>query len=475
MKLERFTTTLLVTALLVGGLIIANLTAYSEPSAARPVAQRQSYIPATWEKTVVDAGTDITGQYDSLVLDVAQRPHISYYKRGGGFGNLMYAHWELGHWVTTTTAIDASQGIALGWFTSLTLDSAGRPQISYHGYATGSSTVKALKYAHWNGNKWTIDPPIDANNGAGQYTSIKVDANDRPRISYYAALSADLRYAYFDGSQWKTEVVDSIGDVGWYSSLALESGAGVPHIAYKDGTETKVNTVKHAYRIGANTWVTQTLVNLDTSDGGHISIKLDTNNLPHIAYYNNSSEGAGSLRYIYATAFNDQTHQYTWSTPEIVDAAGDPGRYCSLALAGGTSPRISYYENKSRKLMYAVRLGPNNWQTDTVDAPADADVGSYSSLALDNLGNPHISYYDATNHALKYAKPIAAPNPFTETPTSGPTSTYTPTPTGTPTQTNTPTMTLTPSATPTATRTLTPSNTPRAKLYLPVLVKSILG
>jgi len=465
MKLERFTTTLLMTALLVGGLVIANLTAYSEPSTARSDGQRLSYIPADWQKTVVDIGTDITGQYGSLVVDVAQRPHISYYKRGGGFGNLMYAHWEVGHWVTTTSAIDYNQGIALGWFTSLTLDSAGYPQISYQGYATGSTSAKALKYAHWNGNKWTVAPPIDASNGAGQYTSIKVDGAGLPRVSYFAALSGDLRYAYFDGSQWNVEQVDTISGLGGYTGLALESGTGVPHIAYKDGT---TNTVKHAYRTGASAWVKETVANLDNGEGGHISMKLDTNNRPHIAYYYNNGETSGSLRYIYATGFNAGTGLYTWSAPETVDSSGDPGRYCSLALTGSNGARISYYESSSRKLMYAARQGANNWSTDTVDAPAGADVGSYSSLALDYLGNPHIGYYDATNHALKYAKPNTAPPPFTETPTTGPAATYTPTPTKMPTQTGTPTIT------PTATVTPTPSNTPQAKVYLPVVMKAIL-
>jgi hypothetical protein len=60
-----------------------------------------------------------------------------------------------------------------------------------------------------------------------------LDSSGNPHISYYDASNGDLKYAYWDGSQWQIEVVESDGQVGEWTSLALDS-AGNPHISYYD-------------------------------------------------------------------------------------------------------------------------------------------------------------------------------------------------------------------------------------------------
>jgi hypothetical protein len=63
-----------------------------------------------------------------------------------------------------------------------------------------------------------------------------LDGQGRPHISYYDAGLGDLKYAYWDGSSWLIQSVDSLGNVGKYNSLALDP-VGRPCISYYDETD----------------------------------------------------------------------------------------------------------------------------------------------------------------------------------------------------------------------------------------------
>jgi hypothetical protein len=69
----------------------------------------------------------------------------------------------------------------------------------------------------------------------------------------------DLKYARWTGSAWSIETVDSDGSVGGYASIALDSG-NLPHISYHDNTN---DDLKYAY----GDLRTPTFLKLKISDG----------------------------------------------------------------------------------------------------------------------------------------------------------------------------------------------------------------
>ena len=78
---------------------------------------------------------------------------------------------------------------------------------------------------------WIVET-VDAANDVGEHCSMKIDANDHIHIAYYDDYWKNLKYAYFDGSSWHIEPVDT-GDgwnVGKFCSLALDSN-NRPHIS----------------------------------------------------------------------------------------------------------------------------------------------------------------------------------------------------------------------------------------------------
>ena len=72
----------------------------------------------------------------------------------------------------------------------------------------------------------------------GQYTSIAVDSNDNLHISYWDSTNNDLKYATYDGSSWTDSTVGSASTVGStgndaYTSIAIDSNDN-PHISFTD-------------------------------------------------------------------------------------------------------------------------------------------------------------------------------------------------------------------------------------------------
>ena len=231
---------------------------------------------------------------------------------------------------------------------------------------------------------WSIET-VDSTRYAGMYTSIALDTNGYPHISYFYPKSGDLKYAKWTGSVWDIETVDSDGNVGYYTSIALDTN-GYPHISYYDCTN---ENLKYAKWTGS-VWDIET-VDSDGYAGYYTSIALDSNNYPHISYY---SGGYNNLKYAKWTGS-------IWSI-EMLDP--DARSACtSLALDTNDYPYISYQCSSPTPypdLKYAKWTG-SIWSLQVVDSLGD--VGEYSSIALDTNGYQHISYYDRSYEALKYA------------------------------------------------------------------------
>ena len=243
---------------------------------------------------------------------------------------------------------------------------------------------KAAAAGTWNS---TI---LDSNS---MYNSIAVDASGNPHIVYYQKAESDtaypeLKYAYKDSTGWHIETIESTkSGSGYYVSLVLDS-QGNPHIAYSESTP---DILKYAYRDSTG-WHIFDLVN--NTDVSYINLVL-YNDQPMISYYQNTQEKV-MFMYLNGSSWVQET---VTSTPQY-------GHWNSLAVDSNGNAYISFYSLSTTNLKCATRVAPGLWQMNKVDDSGDA--GMWNSIVVDAEGNPHICYIvNAGNYSnagdLRYA------------------------------------------------------------------------
>ena len=83
----------------------------------------------------------------------------------------------------------------------MALDEAGRPRIRYSGYLT-------LKYAWHDGAIWHIETvDSDAALSASSGTSLALDAADRPHISYCDSYDDYVVHTWPEGPYWHRQII----------------------------------------------------------------------------------------------------------------------------------------------------------------------------------------------------------------------------------------------------------------------------
>ena len=245
-----------------------------------------------------------------------------------------------------------------------------------------------------------VTETVDSAGDKGRYTSLAL-APTYPHTSHigYSSLITendyDLKHAWLSGSIWLSETVDHRG--GESSSIALvPMYPHTPCVAYQDWWEE--GDLRYACR-DSTSWTVKTVVSGLRSSYPSLALEPTYPYTPHMSYY---AAWGDSLTLGYAYLSGTTWCTGTWVRGPVEPAGSRAGWDNSLALESVFPyvPHISYHDRDDGDLRHAWLSG-TTWLTETVDSRDF--VGRYTSLGLDSRDNPHVSYFDGTNDTLKYA------------------------------------------------------------------------
>lgn len=332
----------------------------------------------SWQFFAVDNGVK-----PALDLDSNGIPHISY---------MLESHsGYVKHAILDPVNLDfelltVSEGYFYGPL-DLAIDQDDIPHISYHNHTLQDQVHSHLAPSGWV-NERIQDPGHD-----GWDNSITMDINNRVHTSTVDPSGfggAGVEYAFFNGSVWQVEAVGS-GSIMYANStsLALDS-QGQPHITYyDDGARDLMYAVKKT-----GNWVIS-VVETSGDVGRFASLSLDPLDVPHMSYYRHLTDSTGIVKFARWNGSGWNITNIDTLEKVFIGFAG-ARNMTSLVLDLQGKPHVGYGDEKVLK--YAV-LDGTTWQREVVlDVSATSTIlGQLTSLQLDTQGNPHIAYYEVTS------------------------------------------------------------------------------
>lgn len=176
----------------------------------------------TW--TAVAVEDEVTNPFPSIAVDTAGVPWIAY--KAHGFLHVADYQFDGTNWNWHVDMVDP--GVLIGPAPRIDVAANGEVGVVYSHF---SGVMRYASRVFLNGSwSWSVST-IDAGNVYGGYSSFRFGADGNPHAAYWDRNSKDLKYAVFSGSTWSVTTVDSEGDTGRYCDLTHDA-SGYPRIAY---------------------------------------------------------------------------------------------------------------------------------------------------------------------------------------------------------------------------------------------------
>lgn len=328
------------------------------------------------------------GQFLSLVLDAAGNPVISY--RDSDNEDLKLLHCNDPNCAGDDESITSpdSQGI-VGAFSSLVLDSQGFPVVSYRNAPDPDLKLLHCNDANCAGGDESIELP-DTMGVVGSYTSLKLDPLGYPVISYRDSTNRDLKVLHCDdpncsGENESISSPDTSGDVGLWTSMALDS-EGHPVISYYDWTNTSLKLLR-CFDPDCASETSIVSPDTDGNMGAWSSLALDGSGRPVVSYFDGNTGDLKVLRCGNQRCSAD-------NSIVAVDTGTKVGTHTSLVLDSDGYPIVAYFDsaNGDLKLLHCF---DSTCAAKPIETPIEVHGDANCNGLVDSIDAAIILQWDA--------------------------------------------------------------------------------
>ena len=266
-----------------------------------------------------------------MAVDSNDNLHVAYFvQRDGTSGYLEYSFFNGTDW--TSQRLDGSAQYDQ---VRLVLDASDRPHIAY---ARSGSLCNAAMLTYHDGSAWQKLALDTSSTYIGCDASIAIDNDGYVHVTYRHHANRDQMIASNVSGSWQKYTVDGGSGVGYGSGIAVDHQNNL-HVLYR--TDASGGQYKHATGYSGSAWSLTA-----TSDGdGEFRLQTDELGIVHASAYDSGSD--------------DLLHKMlvpgaSWVTT-TVDSPGNVGTYNDIFVDSSNMIHIAYHDQTNEVLKYANR------------------------------------------------------------------------------------------------------------------------